>query len=77
MSDNTPNQKKLTPNIEPLKLWLNTQETAKYIGVSISSIERFKKECGLPFSKVAMTTRFNRNSIDEWLLAHERRNEVM
>lgn len=60
-----------------LPTWFNITQLAKYLSVSKSTIERFKAEYGLPFSKVAQTTRFNRDAIDKWLLEHERKNEVI
>ncbi len=59
------------------RLWLNIQQVAEYMAVSTSTVERFKKDYGLPFSKVAQTTRFNREAIDQWLLEHERKNSVV
>lgn len=59
------------------KQWMNTKQCAEYINVSVASIERFKREFGLPHSKVAQTTRYNRNSIDEWLLKSERINPIV
>ena len=61
------------PKEQP-RLWLNIKQLAEYLAVSKSTVERFKSEYGLPFSKVAQTTRFNRDVVDKWLLEHERKN---
>jgi len=66
-----------TQNPQPTtKLWMNALELMAYLDVSQSSVDRFKKECGMPYSKVAMTVRFNRNEIDKWMLEHTCKNAV-
>ena len=61
---------------EQPRTWMNTKQCADYLMVSISTVERFKAHHGLPHSKVAQTSRFNRDAVDQWLLEHERKNPL-
>jgi len=52
---------------------LSKKELAKYLGVSIKTIERKVNEGILPFYKIGSVIRFDENSINV-LLEHCRRN---
>lgn len=52
--------------------YLNTSQTAKYLGVSNSWLEGSRiKECGPPYVKVGRIVRYNRASIDRWMLDNQ------
>jgi len=46
---------------------MNKKEVAEYLKMSITSIDRFMKSEGLPYSKVGKCVRYMSESIDEWL----------
>jgi len=55
-----------TQNTTTETRWLTTKQAAAYLQVSLSTLERFKRS-GLPFTKVAMTCRFDRLALDTWM----------
>ena len=67
--------KTTTPN-PTTKLWMTIIQTAQYLEISRSTVERMLKESGMPYSKVAMTVRIHRDRLDQWLLDHELTNKV-
>ncbi len=63
-----------TPAIDPKRYnperkWQNTPQILDYLQISEATLARFKA-FGLPYSKVAMTCRYNTDDIDAWLEEH-------
>ncbi len=65
-----------TPATTEPKLWMSIIQTANYLEMSRSTVERFLRESGLPHSKVAKSVRINKNQLDQWLLDHEIRHSI-
>lgn len=51
------------------KRWLNINECAEHIGVSIHTVYQYVSKRSIPFSKVPNSNliRFDRDRIDQWL----------
>jgi excisionase family DNA binding protein len=51
--------------------YLTTKEASEYLGVSIATLKRWRKENrSPPFFKNGATIRYPRNKLEEWAKAH-------
>lgn len=64
-------KKEIQINIENRGLnspYLNKKQACEYLGISNNTLDSWIKQ-GLPSIKIGKTVRFNKQSIDAWLLA--------
>ena len=57
--------------MDTLKQWLTPEDVKKEFGLSIPTQHRFRKNKGMPFSKIGRAVRFNRQELDKWFLANQ------
>ena len=51
--------------------WISPEEFCKEYGISTSTQAKWRMERKIPYSKIGRFVRYNRDLIDEWLLAHQ------
>lgn len=50
--------------------YMNKKETAKYVGVSYKTFDKWSDEVKLPFVKIGNVTRYKRSEVDSFLAKH-------
>lgn len=50
--------------------YMNKKETAKYVGVSYKTFDKWADEVKLPFVKIGNVTRYKRSEVDSFLAKH-------
>ncbi len=50
------------------KTWLNSEEVAEYLGVSVHTVREWVQDGTMPFSRLgSKLLRFRREKIDDWV----------
>lgn len=52
-------------------MWLNTEEAAKYLGISVSNIYSLAQRGRIPVSKIGKVWRFDSEELDVWVRANK------
>jgi excisionase family DNA binding protein len=59
------------------KRWMNIREAAKHIGMSVAFLRKATRERKVPYTRIGTKAlRFDREALDEWLMAGASRYEV-
>jgi DNA repair protein RadD len=51
--------------------WLSTEETAKYLGISLSNLYSLVQQGRIPGNRVGKAWKFNRENLDAWVYANK------
>src|SRR5260370_25127951 len=53
-----------------MSAWLNTEDAAKYLGISLSNLYSLAQQGRIPGNRVGKAWKFNREDLDTWVRAN-------